>query len=111
MLGHELPELQHHGRVGRSGRPTTLELRDQGTDALVTEQRQNEQLARFVVGTRESWEQELLLLAEVRDGFRCEEAQELGEHCAAPILIGLRALAQPSRLNERVVMVVRERDE
>jgi hypothetical protein len=111
MLGHELPELTHHGRVGRPGHPTALELRDHRTDALVVEQRLNEQFARFVAGMRERWEQNLLLLSEVRDCLPREEAQELRDRSAALNLIGLRGLPEPSRCDKRVMMVVRERNE
>jgi hypothetical protein len=43
----------------------------------VFEQRLDEQLARLIEGDDE-WKQQLLLLAEVRDGFTGEEAQERG---------------------------------
>jgi hypothetical protein len=111
MLGHELSELTHHARVGRPGRPTALELRDHCADALVVEQRANEQLARFVAGMRERWEQNLLLLSEVRDCLPREEAQELCDCSAALAVLGLRGLPEPSRCDKRVVMIVRERNE
>lgn len=75
------------------------------------EERLDEQLAggAFVVGERR--EELLLLFAEVADRVGTEEAQEVFDGVAAVGLVAFGRTAQLACLDQRVVVIVRERDE
>lgn len=106
MLLEEAGEVAH-----QFGIRLEFELSDQSMDALVLEERLDEQLAggAFLVGERR--EELLLLLAEVADRVGAEEAQEVFDGGAALGLVAFGRTAQPACLNEGVMVIVRERDE
>jgi hypothetical protein len=70
-----LAQLTHDAADFPAGGDGLLELRRERVQALVFEQGLDEQLARLVE-LDDTREQQLLLLAEVPDGFGGEEAQE-----------------------------------
>jgi hypothetical protein len=77
---------------------------------LVLEQGAHKQLARLLV-VGEKGEQPLLLLAEVPDRLAREEAEEARGRATAFLVGGVGRTAQPARLDEGVMVIVRERDE
>ena len=75
----------------------------------MVEERPDEQRPGFL-GARDERKQQLFLLAEVRDDRGREVAAERGGGSGG-ILVGVGRAAQTPRLDQRVVMVVRERDQ
>lgn len=71
----QLAELSHDAGELPAGGEDLLEPGSQRVQALVFEQRLHEQLARLLE-LDHARKQQLLLVAEVRDGFAGEEAQE-----------------------------------
>ena len=110
MRLHLLGELPHRGGVRPAGRQPAAEAAGEGVEALVLEQRLDEERGSVALLVREQREELLLLLAEVPQGLGREELEEARDGGQAFGVVAAGGAAQPACLHERVVVVVRERD-
>jgi hypothetical protein len=84
-------------------------LRGQRAELLVVEQRSHDERTRLIATSNE-WKDEFLLFPKMRNRHGREEPREVGKGRRCFRIVRVSSPPQPTRFDERVMMVVRERD-
>jgi hypothetical protein len=107
----EVAQLSLHRRVGASRGDALPESLRTRVDSLVLEERTQQQLVGGVVLIDDERKEPLFLLPEVLNRVGGVEREKPLDRVQSNGLAVVRRLHQPSRLDKRVVVVVRKRDE